>query len=457
VTVTTDSGLTDGTVLTNNATVSSSTPDPDNGNNSTSEDTTIGTGADLSITKTDSIDPVIAGNNLTYTITVNNAGPNDALNVVVTDTLPAGVTFVSTAGCAEDPNGIPTCSLGTITAGGSAQYTATVTVDPDTTGSEDTAVNTEADLSVTKSDSPDPVDPGQSLTYTIMVNNAGPSDAQNVVVTDTLPAGVTFVSTTGCAEDPNGVPTCSLGTIIAGSSDQYAVTVTVDSGTTGTLTNNVSVSSDANDPNTGNNDDSEDTTVNAPSIFDPPSSLKTVNDLGFPELEWRMVWINNSNVIATAVRVTDPIPLSTTYVPASVTCDARGSSATTTCTYDSINNQVVWEGTIAPDPGATSEFDAANEVVITFSTSMSPQITFVENQGCANWDENGDGFFTDEIITGQTPVCSDDPATAPADDPTVWTAAAIKTIPTMNELGMIIFMLFAGIASLFYLRRQRRV
>jgi uncharacterized repeat protein (TIGR01451 family) len=280
VIVTTDAGLTDGTVLTNNASVSSSTPDPDNGNNSTS----------------DNIDPVIAGNNLTFTITVNNAGPNDAINVVVTDTLPAGVTFVSTAGCIEDPNGVPNCTLGTITAGGSTQYTATVSVDPDTTGtitnnvtvssdtpdpdgnnndtSEDTAVNTEADLSVTKSDSPDPVDAGQNLTYTIMVSNAGPSDAQNVVVTDTLPAGVTFVSTNGCQNDPNGIPACTFGTITAGGSNQYTVTVTVDSSTTGTLTNNVSVSSDTNDPNTGNNDDSEDTTVNAPSIFDPPSSSR---------------------------------------------------------------------------------------------------------------------------------------------------------------------------------------
>ena len=41
----------------------------------------------------------------------------------------------------------------------------------------------------------------------IVVNNAGPDAAENVVVTDTLPAGVTLVSTSGCAEDPNGVPT----------------------------------------------------------------------------------------------------------------------------------------------------------------------------------------------------------------------------------------------------------
>ncbi|MFB3044425.1 MAG: DUF11 domain-containing protein, partial [Acidimicrobiia bacterium] len=84
---------------------------------------------------------------------------------------------------------------------------------------------------------------GNNLTYTVTVSNAGPSDAVNVVVTDTLPAGVTFVSTTGCAEDPNGVPTCILGTIAAGASAMYTITVTVDSSTTGTLTNSATVAS----------------------------------------------------------------------------------------------------------------------------------------------------------------------------------------------------------------------
>ncbi len=64
---------------------------------------------DLSISKTDSPDPVVADNNLIYTVRVDNAGPFVAQNVVVTDTLPAGVTFVSTSGCAEDPGGVPTC------------------------------------------------------------------------------------------------------------------------------------------------------------------------------------------------------------------------------------------------------------------------------------------------------------------------------------------------------------
>ena len=221
--------------------------------------------ADLVISKTDSADPVIAGNNLTYTVTVMNNGPADADDVVVTDTLPAGVTLVSTSGCAEDPSGVATCTLGTITASSSDQYTITVTVDSDTTGvltntaavassttltstgddsvMETTTVSTSADLVITKTDSVDPVIAGNNVTYTVTVMNNGPSDALAVVVTDTLPSGVTLVSTSGCAEDPAGVATCTLGTIAASSSDQYTITVTVDSDTTGVLTNTAAVAS----------------------------------------------------------------------------------------------------------------------------------------------------------------------------------------------------------------------
>ncbi len=240
--------------------------------------------ADLAVQKIVNQDLVDFGDNVVFTVVVRNNGPDDATNVVINDLLPAGMNYVSSSpsqGSYDDAAGEWT--VGTIPAYGyvlldivaqmndydaqtnTASVGSSDTFDPDTTNNTDDAtVNTiAADLSITKSDSPDPVVAGNNLTYTVTVSNAGPSDAANVVVTDTLPAGVTFVSTTGCAEDPNGVPTCSLGTITAGGNKQYTVTVTVNAGTTGTLTNNVSVTSDTSDPVPGNNSDSEDTTVNA--------------------------------------------------------------------------------------------------------------------------------------------------------------------------------------------------
>ncbi|MBI3459898.1 DUF11 domain-containing protein, partial [Candidatus Acetothermia bacterium] len=72
---------------------------------------------DLAVTKTDSPDPVIAGNNLTYTLTVTNNGPDNAGGVTVTDTLPGGVTFISAVpsqGSCSQSAGVVTCSLGTM-------------------------------------------------------------------------------------------------------------------------------------------------------------------------------------------------------------------------------------------------------------------------------------------------------------------------------------------------------
>src|SRR6267142_1805545 len=66
----------------------------------------------------------------------------------------------------------------------------------DTAGPVTTLVVTEADLVVAKTDTPDPVVAGNNITYTITVNNGGPSDAQTVVMEDMVPTGTTFVSLT---------------------------------------------------------------------------------------------------------------------------------------------------------------------------------------------------------------------------------------------------------------------
>jgi hypothetical protein len=64
---------------------------------------------------------------------------------------------------------------------------------------------------------------------------------------------LTFVSTSGCTNDPNGVPTCSLGTIPAGGSSTYTIVVTVNSGATGVIPNTVRVSTDTPESNYNNN------------------------------------------------------------------------------------------------------------------------------------------------------------------------------------------------------------
>jgi uncharacterized repeat protein (TIGR01451 family) len=129
-----------------------------------------------------------------------------------------------------------------------------------------------ADLSLTKSDSPDPVSVGAPLTYSIQVSNAGPDTATNVVVTDDLPNGVTFVSAEAsqgsCAVSANKKKvTCTLGTIAINVGPNYnptPVTVTIHvlaPKKAGTIKNTASVDSDQKDPKGGNNSASASTRV----------------------------------------------------------------------------------------------------------------------------------------------------------------------------------------------------
>ncbi len=117
--------MADGSVLSNFATAASSTDDDDTTNNtSNTVATTVETLGRLSITKTDSPDPVIAGTDLTYTIVVTNAGPSDAQAVSLADSLPAelqNATYCTGAAC--DPSSgsawSSPLSLGSLAAGGS--------------------------------------------------------------------------------------------------------------------------------------------------------------------------------------------------------------------------------------------------------------------------------------------------------------------------------------------------
>ena len=196
----------------------------------------------------------MAGQNLTYTLHVTNAGPSPVTGVVVTDTLPAGVAFTSlttTQGSGSHQAGTVTVQLGSLESGGAATITIVVGVLPSTTGpllnqavvtgdnfdpvplnnsdDEPTQVIKRIDLSIDKTDTPDPVVAGQRLTYTLLVTNLGPSDATGVTVADTLPAGVTYVSATssqGTVAASSGTINATLGNLALGA--QATITIAVD-------------------------------------------------------------------------------------------------------------------------------------------------------------------------------------------------------------------------------------
>jgi uncharacterized repeat protein (TIGR01451 family) len=119
-----------------------------------------------------------------------------------------------------------------------------------------TTVESWADVSVTKSDLRDPVEATGGLTYEIVVTNNAPSDAQDVVLTDTLDANVTFAGASPTCSESAGIVTCDVGTLVAGMSRDYLIAVTVGDVVNGTvLTNTVEVNSSTNDPIAANNSD----------------------------------------------------------------------------------------------------------------------------------------------------------------------------------------------------------
>jgi uncharacterized repeat protein (TIGR01451 family) len=120
------------------------------------------------------------------------------------------------------------------------------------------------DLSLTKSDSPDPVAQGSNLTYTITVRNLGTGDATGVTVTDTLPSQVDYLSSTasaGSCQRTGNTVTCDLGQVNAGAT--ATVTIVVKAKKAGTLSNTAVVAS-GEDTSAANNSATAATTVSKP-------------------------------------------------------------------------------------------------------------------------------------------------------------------------------------------------
>jgi uncharacterized repeat protein (TIGR01451 family) len=230
-------------LFTSTANVGSPSPDPNPDNNNASASVLVTKPmADLSAGMSVSPGTVPVGGRATFVVGVTNHGPETALNVTVTNFLPANVNVISaTASQGSVSGGGTLASIGTLLKGsgatvtlvlnptvvGTCTLTSTVGLDPagvdpvPGNNSANASVNVvpAADLAVFAVASPSPAISGSNIAYVVTVTNGGPATATSVVMNQTLPAGVIFVSTSQpTAVDSGGVVTWTIGTMPNGTS-----------------------------------------------------------------------------------------------------------------------------------------------------------------------------------------------------------------------------------------------
>lgn len=394
--------------IPNTGAVAADQPDPVGGNNTST--ITVNNSADLGITKTASVSPVVVGQAYNWNITVRNYGPMPVLTgqtITVTDTVPPGMTVngpasagwtctglpavggtafscdhVRTSNLAVNTNA-PTLSLPSVnTAQGAVTNNACLALSgsgPTEAGSvvgfQDNCVGAgitttdagnSADLQITKAVAPNPVVVGQNLTYTLVARNLSATvAATNVHVYDTLnnlvgTGSLQSITTTqgSCtpAAPANGasqVVDCNLGTLAPGGTATVTITVRPNNTTAAVLSrpNTASVNSlDVGDPNRTNNS----ATVNSDVLPRVDATVsKTVNPssntrVGQPTV-YTVTARNAGPSTTNLLRITDVMPPNTAFI--SVGTPSNSGTCGTVPTVGSTGETLVCDWTNVPAGG----------------------------------------------------------------------------------------------------------
>ncbi len=347
VPVGTEAGVAAGTKLTNQVAVSSlevTTPVDASGTVETE------TSADLAATKSIAAGAsTIPGGQITYRLAATNNGPSLAHSVVLTDTLPAGETYVSgPAGCSVAA-GTVTCERAELASGATASYEIVVAIassvtgtiensvhvtsatkDPkpsDNTASVSSEAHPSADLALVKTTLTPEVLDGQAARFRLTATNEGPSDAAEAKILDTLPAGLTYTSASGASCVATGQQvTCTLGSLAATAS--HSVEITVAEAGPGRYLNEASVSSETPDPNPANNASDAGLVVlpAATLTLEKTAEAATVEVPG--KVTYALTVHNHGPDAAQAVVVTDTLPVGESYVSDDAGCSHAGQTVT---------------------------------------------------------------------------------------------------------------------------------
>ncbi|HEV3117775.1 MAG TPA: DUF11 domain-containing protein, partial [Gemmataceae bacterium] len=419
---------------------------------------------------------VTAGTDLTYTITLQNAGPSDAQNMLLTDSVPANTTFVSFT----ETSGATTYGIGTPAVGGTGTVIASAatvpanetdtfvmvvhvspatpqtgganppisntasasssTTDPNPNGDDTstalTNVLTAADLSLTKTGAAT-VTAGTELTYTLTLNNGGPSDAQNVAVTDALPAGTTFVAITEPANfvattpavGSNGTVTFDAVTVAAGENDVFTITVLVASSVPNntTISNTATATTATTDPTPNDNNNTSTFVTTAVAVTDlgvTKTGPATVT--AGANVTYTITLTNNGPSDAQGATLSDAVPANTTFVS-----DAQTSGATT---FTLSNPPAGGSGTITASAATFVAGDSATFEIVVHVVPSAASGSTISNTATASSTTTETG--TDHTSTVNSSVAASADLTVAKTAPGIVTAGTDLTYTiTLNNNG----------------------
>ncbi len=343
-------------------------PDPTPENNQDTETTSTIAEPDLKITKTDFGATLTPGNILIYQLNYTNTGNQTATGVVITEIVPDNSTFDfsnSTAGwsCSDGSMAGTTCTLvvGTLDSGDSGNVNFAVRINdtlpagvevinntvninddgnngPDPTpennqDTEITPIDAAPDLTITKDNGVNSLNPGDILTYTLVIQNIGNQEATGITITDTLPDYVSYISSSDGGLYTGNTVTWSVSNLLPGESVTRTINVAVDPtipipAGLERIINLANVTDDGNnghDPTPENNQDTDtDTLIGSPDLVITKDNSLTQVTVGQTVI-YTIDVSNIGNQTASGVIVKETVPDNSTF-------DFSNSTAGWVCT-----------------------------------------------------------------------------------------------------------------------------
>jgi uncharacterized repeat protein (TIGR01451 family) len=411
--------------ITNTATVSATNEPADVLANNTSTATINCNTGNIEVHKTaNPAGPVSAGDTIGFDLIVHNHGTGSATNVVLTDVLPttAGLNWSVDAfgGCAI-ASGTLTCNLGTIAGGGTVgpihisssttaatcglvSNTASVATGNDGSDTDSASVTVNCpNISIVKTPDGGTLSAGGTLSFSIVVSNAGPGNATNVTLSDQLPAGFTWTENPDnldCSISAGGLLSCSFGDIASGASE--TITVEAPTGATCGLVSNPVATADADNDDAVN--DAGDITINCPtlSVVKTPDG-GTVN--AGDNASFTITVTNDGPGTAIDVVLDDTLPAGLTWTDDSALCSvtggnvlhcdfgnlAQGANASVTVTAPTTENTCGLQDNPAAIADADNTASAQNDGDLTIDC---PELDVDKIPDAGNVDAGGTLSFT---------------------------------------------------------------